>query len=316
MWQHLRANLWLLGGTILLSGVIYPGVLWLVGQGVFPEKANGSLLSGKDGPLGSRLIAQAFMGEEYFQPRPSAVTYNAAATGASNWGANNPLLRNRAARLLGPVVKYRSGPQKGQRVAPEVEAWCKSQPTLVATWAEKNPAVAAAWVGADDKHKAAVQAWMNTNPAALGEWKKANSGEPSPSDLAVPFFVDYARTHPGAWPKMTDSVEWSVAAVLFDPWLQAHPEADLEPVPADMVTASGSGVDPHITLKNALYQLDRVAAKWAKTVDKEEAQVRTEIERLLREKSEAPLGGLAGAEIVNVLEVNLALRDRYLPKKQ
>src|SRR5262249_8205843 len=58
-----------------------------------------------------------------------------------------------------------------------------------------------------------------------------------------------------------------VAPAYFDRWLQAPANrskvADLEPVPADMVTASGGGLDPHITLRNALsvYQLDRVATK-------------------------------------------------------
>src|SRR5262249_35127028 len=56
-----------------------------------------------------------------------------------------------------------------------------------------------------------------------------------------------------------------VVAAYFDMWLQDPANrskvADLEPVPADMVTASGGGLDPHITLRNALsvYQLDRVA---------------------------------------------------------
>ena len=39
--------------------------------------------------------------------------------------------------------------------------------------------------------------------------------------------------------------------------------------------------------------------------------VRKEIEDLLRQKAEAPLGGIVGVELVNVLEVNLALRERY-----
>ena len=74
-------------------------------------------------------------------------------------------------------------------------------------------------------------------------------------------------------------------------WLQEHPDAELQQVPADMVMASGSGLDPHITLDNALWQLDRVAAAWAKKTNKDEAQVHREIEKLLRDNTTAPLGG-------------------------
>jgi K+-transporting ATPase ATPase C chain len=80
-----------------------------------------------------------------------------------------------------------------------------------------------------------------------------------------------------------------------------------------MVMASGSGLDPHITLKNALYQLDRVAAKWAGEMRRDQAQVRGEIDAILREKARAPFGGLAGVELINVLEINLALQERYRP---
>src|SRR5205085_1400897 len=96
------------------------------------------------------------------------------------------------------------------------------------------------------------------------------------------------------------------------------------PVPGDMVTASASGLDPHITLKNALYQTRwRVAGAWADKLIKErklaadaarrkrfEEKVRQELDRLLNERASAPLGGLAGVPLVNVLEVNLALRER------
>jgi K+-transporting ATPase ATPase C chain len=84
-------------------------------------------------------------------------------------------------------------------------------------------------------------------------------------------------------------------------------------VPADMVMTSGSGLDPHITLKNALFQLDRVAAKWAEQIKRDPSQVRKEIENMLHQKAEAPLGGLVGVDLVNVLDVNLALKARYEP---
>src|SRR5262249_32659627 len=154
MLVHLRANLLLLVLTILLCAVIYPAVLLGIGQTAFREKAEGSIVRGPDGkPIGSLLIAQPFSADEYFQPRPSAASYNAAASGASNWGANNYLLRDRVARALGPIVKYRSGAKRGQLVGPDVEAWFQKdqyqgKPGIVAQWAEAHPAVAQNWVKA------------------------------------------------------------------------------------------------------------------------------------------------------------------------
>src|SRR5262249_3582961 len=141
--------------------------------------------------------------------------------------------------------------------------------------------------------------------------KKDNPGEPKPADLAVPFFKSNAKAFQESWPKLIDDSSWSPEAVFFDMWLQAHPNVELEEVPADLVMASGSGLDPDITLDNARYQLDRVAGAWAKKTQKNEADIRNEISDLLQKQSHAPLGGLAGVPLVNVLEVNLALKNRY-----
>jgi K+-transporting ATPase ATPase C chain len=191
MIKHLRANLLLLGLTFLVCSVLYPLSVLAVGQGLFPTRASGSIVTGPDGkPVGSRLIAQEFKGDEWFQPRPSAVGYSANASGGSNLGANNPKLRERVEETL----KSRS--------------------------------------------------------------EKTN-------------------------------------------------------VPADAVTASGSGLDPHITLKNAKGQLDRVVAAWAAKAKLDPAQVRTTVEVVLNEAAFEPLAGLADCEpLVNVLEVNLEIARR------
>ena len=86
---------------------------------------------------------------------------------------------------------------------------------------------------------------------------------------------------------------------------------DCGDLPGDMVTTSGSGLDPHITLQNAEYQLDRVASKWAADLKRDQATVRKEIERIVQENASAPWFGLAGEKMVNVLEVNLELARRY-----
>ena len=77
--------------TMLLFGGAYHVGLWALGQAAFPLQVEGSLIRRDDGTVvGSRLIAQAFTGPQYFHSRPSAVDYNAASTGGSNFGPSNP----------------------------------------------------------------------------------------------------------------------------------------------------------------------------------------------------------------------------------
>jgi K+-transporting ATPase ATPase C chain len=162
----------------------------------------------------------------------------------------------------------------------------------------------------------------------VAQWVKDNPGTPQPKapDVAVVFFETFSKENPGQFPsavthqgadgKTVTEIQpvkegTDIQSIFFDMWRQEHADADLEEVPGDMVTTSGSGLDPHITLENARYQLDRVATKWAQDTKRDPAQVRQEIEQILKEKAWAPLGGLAGEKVINVLEVNLELRKRY-----
>jgi K+-transporting ATPase ATPase C chain len=169
--------------AVLLCG-IYPAVVWLVAQGIFPDQANGSLVSVKGQVIGSSLLAQKFTGPSYFHPRPSAAGdgYDAVNSGGSN---------------LGPTSQ-----------------------------------------------------------------------------------------------KLIDAVKERIAAY--------RAENNLTPeilIPADAVTASGSGLDPHISVKNALLQASRVAG------------VRGVGEEALRKKilshTEGRDLGIFGEPRVNVLMLNL-----------
>ncbi len=79
----------------------------------------------------------------------------------------------------------------------------------------------------------------------------------------------------------------------------AHPEKAGEPIPVDLVTASGSGLDPHISPAAAAYQAERIANARNLPVD--------QVEAVIRQYTEGRLFGLLGEERVNVLKVNLAL---------
>lgn len=92
--------------TMVLFGGVYHLLLWGIGRVVFPRQAEGSLIRRADGTVvGSTLIAQKFARPEYFQPRPSAVDYNAASTGGSNYGPSNPDHLKAVRERLDAVVK-------------------------------------------------------------------------------------------------------------------------------------------------------------------------------------------------------------------
>jgi K+-transporting ATPase ATPase C chain len=108
----LRPALSLVVLMTLITGIAYPLMVTGVAQLAFPEQANGSLVyDALDKPRGSALIAQAFTGAGWFQPRPSAADYATVASGASNLAPSNPALPERikaAAQVLyvdgqGPV---------------------------------------------------------------------------------------------------------------------------------------------------------------------------------------------------------------------
>jgi K+-transporting ATPase ATPase C chain len=92
MLTHLRPALTLLVLMTLLTGLAYPLALTGVAAALFPERARASLVERDGVVVGSRLVAQAFAAPEYFHPRPSAVDFNAAASGASNLGPTNAAL--------------------------------------------------------------------------------------------------------------------------------------------------------------------------------------------------------------------------------
>jgi len=340
MWRIISRSLWLLLLFVVICCVIYPAALWVVGQTLFPAQANGSMVKGPDGVVvGSLLIAQPFTKDEYFQPRPSACSYDGSASGSSALAASNYALRGRVAAALGPIVKFQGGPKDGQPVAPDVEAWFQKDqyqgsPSIVAQWADAHNGLAQAWVGTtfDPKNPTPQQQyvldWKKAHADIAAKFKKDNPTitEPGPSDLAVVFFETFSKENPGRFPsavtangpdgKPVTTIQpvkegSDIQSTFFDTWRQEHSDIALQDVPGDLVTTSASGLDPHISLENAEFQLGRVAAKWAADLKRDAAQVRAEIQNILQANASAPFGGLIGEKFVNVLEVNLQLRARY-----
>ncbi|OGD24905.1 MAG: potassium-transporting ATPase subunit C [Candidatus Aminicenantes bacterium RBG_13_59_9] len=89
--------------SLVLLGVVYPLLIFVAGQALFPFRAGGSIVKEGSRVLGSELIAQDFSLPGYFQPRPSACDYDPSSSGGSNLGPTNPKLleiyRDRIQRL-------------------------------------------------------------------------------------------------------------------------------------------------------------------------------------------------------------------------
>jgi potassium-transporting ATPase KdpC subunit len=98
---HLMTSMRIAIVTMLVCCGAYMLVILGFGQLLTPQTADGSLVKDNNGQVvGSVLIAQKFSRPEYFHPRPSAVDYNAAASGGSNLSPAGSKLAERAAIMI------------------------------------------------------------------------------------------------------------------------------------------------------------------------------------------------------------------------
>ena len=91
MLSHIRPAIVMIALFTGVLGVAYPLAVTGVAQAAFPDQANGSLVRDKAGQVvGSALVGQSFAAPGYLHPRPSAASYDAAASSGSNLGPLNP----------------------------------------------------------------------------------------------------------------------------------------------------------------------------------------------------------------------------------
>lgn len=117
-----------------------------------------------------------------------------------------------------------------------------------------------------------------------------------------PSAVDYNAAGSGGSNKGPSNPEYlQQVADRIDTLLKYNPTIDKADIPADMVTASGSGLDPNISVQGANIQTTRIATY--RQLDEKT------VEDLVRKNTEGPLLNLFGPSKINVLKLNVALDE-------
>jgi K+-transporting ATPase ATPase C chain len=250
--RHLLTSLILTVIVGLGLGIVYPLVVYGIGQVAFSHRADGSLIKANGKVIGSSLLGQEFLDSKgnpdpsYFQPRPSdaGAGYDPTASGASNLGPSDP-------RLVGFIPGFNTVDLNG------------------------NPSSTNPFATKDDPYCVPTD----------------DNGDPVPSPSAG---QKYAKNSDGSYVCDSNTVPERVLA-----YRQLNNLGPNVKVPVDAVTASGSGLDPDITVGNADLQAPRVASARHLSL--------SVVMALLSKHTNSPQWGFMGEKTVNVLDLNLAL---------
>jgi K+-transporting ATPase ATPase C chain len=291
-WAALRALLVL---TVIV-GLAYPVFIWLVAQipGLH-DKANGSVIEANGKPVGSSLIGQSFTDKDgnalpqYFQSRASAAGdgYDPLATSASNLGPES-------------VVDTPGDPS----LPKDDNGYKASLLTLVCSRSASvgelegvngaRPFCTGDGVGA----VLSVIGPRDARGNVLHPTKVVSINEPCET-TRTPFLNTYEGVRVEC-AKFGD--DYSIGQIV-----PIRGAAPAEPqVPADAVTASGSGLDPHISVAYADLQVNRVAKARGVSAD--------EVQQAVADNTDGRWLGFIGEPRVNVLQLNLELDQKYPAK--
>lgn len=278
--QHLAALRALLVLTLIL-GAAYPLLVTGVAQAVFNGTANGSIVQ-KDGKdVGSALVGQKFTDAEgnpvgkYFQSRPSAAGdgYDMLSTSASNLGPEDVV-----DVLPVPGAKDDEGGPDGGKQSLLTQVCARSK----AVGELEGVSGARPYCTPDG-----VGAVLKVFPAVGAPVRAVSVNQACP---AVPFIAEYQGVKVECGRPGEDYAAGRTVPVRGDARAV---------VPADAVTASGSGLDPHISPAYAELQAPRVARERGLPLER--------VRRLIEENTAGRSLGFMGEPGVNVLQLNLAL---------
>jgi len=204
--KSLRAPVLVTLVLLLICGLIYPVVMTLMSQALFPSQANGSIIYVDGQAVGAKNVGQDFTEDYFMWCRPSAYNYN--------------------------------------------------------TYYEE-----------DTDGDGQVEQYYNDGSEFAGLSSGSNNYAPSN-------------------PALTERVEADI-----EEFLEKNPGVSREDIPTDLMTASGSGLDPHISPASAEVQIPRIVEASGLSED--------EVRQIIADNTKGKTLGVFGEETVNVLGVNL-----------
>ncbi len=255
--KNLSISLRLLIIALVIFVIIYSGAIGIIGQALWREKTEGSLIRENNEVIGSRLIGQEFNSPVLFHSRPSSIEYNATKSGSKNLGPQTRVLFSIKSDNIKDDLNQGIIPEKLKNKFENIEKPLPEDATVIKPKEDK-------WEIKDGEELYTIK----TEDGKLDIYPKS---------------------------ELSERVENILRKIA-----ETHESENLE-VPSDLVTESGSALDPHITVQAAMFQIPRIIKNTNGNISEKR------LEKLVKKHSKGKLFGIYGMKRVNVLKINIDL---------